>query len=168
MAEEKENKGTEEVDELRVYELGYLILPTVTEENLASEVEALKALVAKHKGTPVSEETPKNTELAYTMRKREGGKFKNYDSAYFGWMKFEMDPEQVVALEEAVRGLPLVLRSIVFKTVKENTRAGIRAPQLSDRPTPTRERQPIRREEEKGGPVSEEELDKSIEELVVE
>ncbi|PIT90917.1 hypothetical protein COU17_03090 [Candidatus Kaiserbacteria bacterium CG10_big_fil_rev_8_21_14_0_10_49_17] len=167
MAEEKEH-NTQEESESRVYELGYHILPSVTEENLSDEVAALKALVTKHNGTPVSEEAPKMLDLAYTMRVREGGKFKNYNSAYFGWMKFEMDPEQVVVLEESVRAMPTVLRSIVFKTVKENTRAGIRAPQLSERPTPTRERQPIRREEENTGPVSEEELDKSIEELVVE
>lgn len=152
----------------RVYELGYHIIPAVSEEEAPKEAAAIKELIGQHGGTVFSEEAPKHMTLAYTMYRTENGKKTKFDTAHFGGIKFEMDPANVIKIKEVLDVNKNILRHIIFKTVKENTRAEIRLPQVRiERKPGMTPRTPVRKEE-KSVPVSEEALDKSIEELVVE
>ncbi|MBL7045774.1 MAG: 30S ribosomal protein S6 [Parcubacteria group bacterium] len=176
MAEEIEKTG-EEMDEdidgaeSRVYELSYLIVPTVKVDDLESEVAKIKAVLAEVHGTVISEDAPKDIELSYEMRKGQGGKYEKFNRAYFGWIKFEAIGGSAVALGVELKKSDTILRSLIIKTVRESTLATMRiAPQL-DSTTPTAapvKKMPVKRVEGKSVPVSEAELDKSIKELVVE
>ena len=107
--------------EPRVYELGYLIMPTVDEGNLSNERDALVALITKFKGIVISEGQPQLIDLAYDMTKMIDNKKHTYSQAYFGWIKFDITPDVIETLtDEAELGENLI-RSIMIKTVRDNT-----------------------------------------------
>lgn len=107
--------------EPRVYELGYLLMPTVNEENLSNEREALVALITKFKGIVISEEQPQLIDLAYDMSKIINNKKQVYSQAYFGWIKFDVTPDVIDALTLEIENTESLIRSIMNKTVRENT-----------------------------------------------
>jgi ribosomal protein S6 len=120
----EEIEGT---DKSYVYELGFHLLPTIAEENLPAEVATMKSLIEKVGGSSISEEFPKLTQLAYTMIPAYSGGKDTYDSAYFGWIKFEASRQGVVELQESLTKNAGMLRYIILKTVRESTLAPRRA-----------------------------------------
>lgn len=107
--------------EPRVYELGYHILPTVDEGNINDERDALVAIITKFKGIVISEQTPELIDLAYDMDKIITNKRNIFSQAYFGWIKFDLAPESIIALTAQVEVQESMLRFLVIKTVRENT-----------------------------------------------
>ena len=108
------------------------------------------------------------TRLAYGIEAREGEKNILYDRGYFGWIKFEATSETAQELETILKGDRNFLRVIVFRTVREDTRAKYKAPQLREvKRTDTIKAAP-RRVEESTGPVSEEKLEKALEDITAE
>ena len=164
---EKDSEREGDIDP-RVYEVGYLIIPALSDEEAPKEAQAIKEFIQSTGGTVISEEAPKHFTLAYTMYRTENGKQEKFETGHFGSIKFEIDPEGVLKIKEAFDGNKNILRYIIFKTVKENTRAEIRLPQVRVERRQETVAKPVLRKEEKDVPVSEEQLDKSIEELVVE
>ena len=152
----------------RVYELGYHIIPAVSDEEAPKEATAIKEFIKEHGGTVISEEMPKHIELAYTMYRTENGKKEKFDAAHFGGIKFEIDPVGVLEVKNVLDANKNILRHIIFKTVRENTHAEMRFPHVrSERKQSMTPKAPLRKEE-KSVPISEEALDKSIKELVIE
>ena len=107
--------------EPRVYEIGYLLAPTVDEGNLGNERDALVALITKSKGIVISEGQPQLIDLAYEMEKTLNNKRQTYQQAYFGWIKFDITPNLIDALADEIEAIETVIRSIMVKTVRENT-----------------------------------------------
>lgn len=154
--------------EIQVYELGYHILPTVVSEDLEAEVAKLRSAIEKRGGSFLTEGTPEMTTLAYPMFVNNGGKQTRYEQAYFGWMKFEMAAGEAIALrDEDMTTNSQILRHILVKTTREETRAQLQTAQNNIlreiKTTGTLEK---KTEVEEGGEVSEEELEKSIDDLV--
>ncbi len=161
---------TEEVNGGQVYELGYHIVSTVAEENLPKEVEALKEVVLQDGGSLVSEGEPKLINLAYSMTKSVADTKKKFDTAYFGWIKFETESELMTAIKKALDANPHILRYILIKTVRENT---LYVPKLTirtgDKEAPKKAKKSIKTDETKATSKEDlEDIDKSIEELVAE
>ncbi|MCE9541015.1 30S ribosomal protein S6 [Candidatus Kaiserbacteria bacterium] len=165
---EMETNLSEEGGVSRVYEIGYLIVPTVAEDSLDKVVGEIRSSIEKAGGSFIAEGAPSLMRLAYDMTAREGDKNVDYDRGYFGWLKFEASPESAIALEESLRTNASVLRHIVFRTVREDTRAKIKAPTLREVKTPRTTLAAPRREEEVSAPVSEVDLDKALEDLTTE
>lgn len=109
------------VSEPRVYELGFHILPTVNEEDLGTERDALVAFITDLGGIVVSEEQAQLINLAYPMDKVINNKRNIFNQAYFGWIKFTLTGEGAESLKDQVDAQAAVLRSLIIKTVKENT-----------------------------------------------
>jgi len=107
-----------------VYEVGFHIVPAVSPEKLPAEVDAIKALLDGNKATIISEEFPKLRNLAYTMVKVLGPARHKYDTAYFGWIKFEAAPEAALEIKKAMDANEKVLRYLLIKTARENTLYG--------------------------------------------
>ena len=80
----------------QVYELGYLLLPTILEENVSAAFGNLKELTTSLAGVPVSEEMPKMIQLAYPMSKVVANTRHRFTAAYFGWLKFTMGVDKVL------------------------------------------------------------------------
>jgi ribosomal protein S6 len=104
-----------------VYEIGFHLIPLVSEDEVASHVSTIKSILDKAGARVISEEYPTLIELAYTISKKVRGSKESFDSAYFGWIKFESSSEAIEAIDEEVRGLEEVLRFIIVKTLREDT-----------------------------------------------
>ena len=154
----------------RVYEVGYHISPVVKEEDLDKVVSSIRSIIEKNGGSFIAEGAPAMTRLAYEMHVREGEKNIPFDRGYFGWIKFEAIIAAAQALEAALKADKNFLRAIVFRTVREDTRAKYKAPQLREvKRTDTIKAAPrhIPTESREKAPISEEKLDKALEELTV-
>lgn len=167
---EKNGDAADLSADLRVYEIGYHILPTVKEEDVESVVAGIRAFIEKAGGSFIAEGAPVSIKLAYTMFVSNEGKRTAFDRAYFGWIKCELEGSAAYTLAQQLETDKQILRSIVFKTVREDTRAVARHSVLREvkrgetiKSTPTKGA-----EQAVAGEVSEEQLDKSIDALIEE
>jgi ribosomal protein S6 len=152
----------------RIYEIGYLVSPRTKEEDVEKVVSLIRKEIEQQKGSFIAEGAPSLTRLSYPMGGMEAGKRAEFDRAYFGWLKFEAPSEAAQALEDALKHNASIIRHIVFRTVREETRAHLKAPQLREvRRTDTIKSTP-KRVEESSAPVSEAQLDKALEDITAE
>ena len=107
--------------EPRVYELGYHLVPTLAVEQIPEASGAVRGMIERISKGIIAEELPVFIDLAYQIVKTIEHKNKRYDDAYFGWIKFEANPEGIKALEEELKKDENVLRYLVTKTLRENT-----------------------------------------------
>ena len=158
----------DEAGVVRIYEVGYHIVPTVKEEEVDGVVGKIRAIIEKSGGSFIAEGAPVQMKLSYPMSIRENERHAEYDRSYFGWLKFEAPVEVALALDETLKQDAQILRFIVFRTVREETRARMKLGTLREvRRTDTIKPAP-RRVEEVSTPVSEVDLDKALEELTTE
>jgi len=154
--------------EEKIYEVGYHIVSSVSEENIPSEVEKIKAYLAKEKAIIISEEAPKLRPLAYSIKKASGGSYKSYDKAYFGFIKFELGEDaDIRTIDSAMKNNESVLRYLVIKTVRENTMYSPKITVFSDKDAKIKALK-VEKSEKDEKPASIEEIDKSIDALVSE
>jgi ribosomal protein S6 len=149
----------------RIYEVGYHILPSVAEENVEKVVGEIRAVIEQAGGSFIAEGAPVLTKLAYDMDSREGDKWASQDRGYFGWIKFEAVIGAAQTLEEALKANKNILRHIVFRTVREETRARLKTPTLREVKRTDTIKTTARRPEEESAPVSEEDLDKALSDI---
>lgn len=106
---------------VKVYELGYHLIPTLSEEEVPQYVNKIKDLLDSYGAVVISEEMPKRVELAYTMHPSVKNKKQRYDKAYFGWVKFETDTESVEDFKKKIDQIDELFRFLLIVTVRENT-----------------------------------------------
>ncbi|MEI7809969.1 MAG: 30S ribosomal protein S6 [bacterium] len=170
--QDKKNKGEMSMDleetnstDPRVYEVGYLFVPTISEEELPVNYGDLKELIASFGGKIISDEMPKMINLSYTMLKVVANVRSKFDTAYFGWVKFEMDPQKVLELKKKLDLSPTIIRFLIIKTVKENT---IATKRFAFRDST--HKKPVAKKEEgvsaENVEVNKEELDKEIDAMI--
>ena len=104
-----------------VYELGFLLVPDITEEKLPEVFGTLKDSILARGAVAISEEFPKHIPLAYTMEKTINNKIERFNNGYFGWIKFELEGLKVSELEASLRLRTDVIRHLLVSTVRENT-----------------------------------------------
>ena len=163
---EVENDSVENNDMVeRVYELGYLLVPSIAEENVNTVYGDLKELISSLAGEIISDDIPRMIPLAYVMQKITTNVHNKFSTAYFGWMKFEMETVKVLELKKKLDLDPNFIRFLILKTVKENT---IAAKRFIHRDMTRRRTPAMRREDAKVSvmPINKEEIDKEIEALV--
>ncbi len=154
----------------RVYEVSYLLLPTLSEEESVQATDALRKIITDQTGLPIMEEPAHLMSLAYPMQKTIDNVPKTFTQGYFGWIKFDVTPDRIKAITDAVEATPSVLRYLSITTVREDTRA-----QKKPRRPATGSSRPMRSRDtiEEGQPVSEAEskpmditkVDEQIDEL---
>lgn len=119
-------------DRLTVYELGYLIASSIPEEKVGAEADSIKKVVVDAGASIISEEAPRLQKLSYTMRRKTvAGSYEKYDEAYFGWVKFEVRPDQIDSIKKSAEIIPSVIRILIITTVRENTYLGKHAPAVT-------------------------------------
>lgn len=166
MQENEENQETlddsNEEDETspKVYELGFLIIPSMAEEKLPELVSNIKGEAEKAGSIFISEEYPKLKSLSYTMFRTVDHKKQGFDQAYFGWFKFEAYSARIKELKESLEKNLNILRFLLINTVRENT---IYSHKIIPKKSKYIKRAPDQHTEVKS---SVEEIDKSIEDLV--
>ena len=148
----------------KIYEIGFHIVPTVPEDGVGARVTAIRDVIEGKGGHVIGDEFPRHMELTYAMTKVASNKRALYRSAYFGWIKFEVDPKDIKAIDAELKADDFILRFILVKTVRENTMAPKKA--LSVKRGEEAPEKPVEKVEDKPA-LSEEELDKTIEDLVI-
>jgi len=111
--------------EPRVYELGYLLVPQIKEEELDIQVDALRKMITDKGGLPIAEGRPELIDLAYSMSKDIENKRHNYTKGFFGWIKFDVSPEQAPIIKKEMDALKIMIRNLLITTAREDTRAKI-------------------------------------------
>ena len=108
------------VNDNQIYEIGFLLSPFLPEVEAAEKLESLiKGKILVSKGVVLSSLGPKMIPLAYPMAKVVDNKKTVYRDAYFGAVKFELLPSEIVALALEWKRAPEIIRHLVIKTIKE-------------------------------------------------
>jgi ribosomal protein S6 len=100
------------------YELAFHVLPTVAEGEVTKVFQALKDIISSHGGEVTTEEEPARFELAYEIIKHLEGRNRKFTSAYFGWVRFNVEPATIEAISQDVEGVSELLRHILIKLTK--------------------------------------------------
>ncbi len=104
-----------------VYELGFLILPSIPEDKLTDVVTLLRKAINKEGGKEIDGEAPFKQPLAYSMSKTIGASRYVVSDAYLGWTKFEVEPKKISAIKDGVEKIGEVLRFLLIKAPRETT-----------------------------------------------
>jgi len=139
---------------LRVYEAGYILLPSIPEEKVGDEVSLIKDAILKHGGVFMSEVSPKFIPLAYEVIKNISSKNERFTDAYFGAIHFKALSSAIPALTRELDENQSIIRFLLIKAEKE------------PRKQPKREVKLESETEEVAPSLSQTEIDKSIEEMV--
>lgn len=145
-----------------VYEVGYLMLPSIAEENLGSEVTLFKDFLSENGAVFISDEYPKMIELAYEMSRSIANKKQKFSYGYFGWVKFECGTDQARIIKEGLDKNEKLIRYLMIKTVRESTMSTKR---LYNKQDNLKRKSSVKSEESL--PINEEVIDKEIDALVV-
>lgn len=155
-------------DNVAVYEVSYLLLPSEAKEQVPSKAESLKQTLTRLGGVVISLEMPVLIDLAYPMTKVVQTIRHKVNTGYFGWIKFEIGRDGIEAVKKALDNDSSIVRYLIIKTVRENT--------LLNGKMMLRKEEKMKREEENDELVDTpevvkeivpEELDKSIDDLVI-
>jgi ribosomal protein S6 len=150
-----------------IYEVGFHLVPTIAEDGVGAAVENVRKLIGDD-AEFISEGYPQKVALAYQVERATQGKREKYTEAWFGWIKFATVRSRIPALEAALNDSREVLRSLIIETVREDiTPPKARAVFSSDRLKGETIHAPAAAQEV-AVPVSEAELEKSIDALTQE
>lgn len=112
---------------MRLYELTYLILPELKEEELNSLQEKIISLIQNNGGVLVSSEEPTKKSLFYPIKKKT--------EALLATLSFQLKPEKLKELEKKLKAEKNILRYLIItKKVPKKV------------PTAKAKRKPIKRE----------------------
>jgi len=164
--QEMEKKTVKKAKDVMVYEVGYLLVPTLSEDEVPGIYGNLKELIASFGGEVTSDEMPRMINLAYTMAKVVSNVRSKYDAAYFGWIKFDMDTQKLLEFKKKLDLDSNVLRFLIIKTVKENNVATRKSTfgTLAKKKAPSAKKEG---ENEEVAPIDKVEIDKEIDAMVV-
>jgi ribosomal protein S6 len=119
--EKNANENMNQADNASVYELSYIVLPTINSAEVNQEVAKIKDFISKEGAEDISSEEPILIDLAYPMVKVSPASRHKVTSGYFGWMKFEMDRSALENLKKVLDNSESIVRYLIIKTVRENT-----------------------------------------------
>ena len=100
------------------YELAFHVLPTIAEGEVSSVLESIKTLITTNGGELFDEESPERIDLAYEIVKHLEGKNRRFTSAYFGWVRFKSQSEDVATITQGVEENTQLLRHMLIKLSK--------------------------------------------------
>src|SRR3989344_4624619 len=111
---------------MQVYELGYLILPSIAEDALSGVIDKIRALINEVGGKELDGEAPFKYPLAYSMSKTIGASRYVLSDAYLGWIKFDLPANSgagvehpVETIKKGVEKIEEILRFLLIKAPRE-------------------------------------------------
>lgn len=141
-----------------VYELGFHLAPSLSEDEVEKAVQEIKTAIEGGKGSVFAEESPKLTPLAYKIVLRSDAGTQGFDKAYFGWVKFVAPPENISKVNDFAKANKNIIRFILVKTDRANTTVFHKVVTRKEDASVDAEGKPVEQPEE---------IDAKIEELVV-
>ncbi|MCR4331020.1 MAG: 30S ribosomal protein S6, partial [Patescibacteria group bacterium] len=161
---EKEEKEGQNEKEAGIYELGFLLVPTIPEEKTGEEVSKVKDAVGES-GLVISGGDAAMITLAYPMTKALGGKNSTFASGYFGSLIFQTGSDSIDAVKAALTKNDRLLRFLIIKRTKESLLPSARKPISAKEKDPVGEKTKDAQTSIQRA-VHEEEIDKAVEELI--
>ena len=159
-------KNTEQSDNKRLYEVGFHLVPSLNEEEVQKGFTHVTEAIAKNEGVLKTSHNPEMRPLAYPIIKKASGKKNTFTEAYFGYVVFEIEKENIGVFRGEIEKIPGMLRLLLVEISPEAL-----LPRERRIPQTHRE-EPKCGSDAKVNPalpqMTEEELDKTIEQLVVE
>ncbi len=159
-----ENEVEEKETRMGVYEVGYIMVPTIAEENISGEVGDFKDSLTKLGATFISDEHPKMLELAYEMSRSINNKKQKFSYGYFGWVKFECGTIEAKNIKDMLDKNEKLVRYLLIKTVRESTMSSKRSFSRQD----GAKKKVLPKTEEASEQIDETVIDKEIDALVLE
>ncbi len=129
-----------EGSESRVYELGFHLDPELPIEEVKKAFQAMKSVITE-KGTLVAESEPVKIQLAYTISRQEVSGRRDFDSAYFSWIVYEVSAEDHAEIVKTASTDKRIVRFIDLCTTKDAARHSVELRELSLKTPTTREEQ---------------------------
>ncbi len=159
-------------DTSKVYELSYIFVPTISDDRALVEEKVLADFFTQNGGDMISSEHPVLIDLTYPMLKVIHTHREKCFKGHFGWMKFEIETEAIAAVKKLLDAHESVVRYLLVKTVRENTLLTgkmtlVKEERTRKSPQAVVEEEIVAEVEVDVAPVNPEELDKSIDELVI-
>ena len=115
MSEKAETTKKVKNDELKTYELAYLLSPLVAADAVAEAVNTeIKHWLKKAGAEVKSEVAPYSRELAYKIKKVVEHKGSTFREAYFGAIYFTCEPGQMPMIEEGLKKSALIIRHLIM------------------------------------------------------
>ncbi len=158
----QEEGVTEESEVLSVYEVGYHILPTVSEGDLEAETALILKDLKDIHAEIFGQRAPASVKLSYGIEKKIGEKKEVFENAYFGWIAFEATPSSIANFEIALKEHATILRYIVVKTSRDAVAATLADPRLDAIPfveDTTPDEEAVEKEVEEEGEGEEQKVD---------
>lgn len=123
---EDHKEGSDLSADRQVYEIGYLVLPSIAEDSLPKVVDSIKKTIQDAGGSVFDGEEPRKRSLAYSMSKVVGSSKYVVNDAYMGWIKFdlpqdteaEVHPAEVIKKE--IEKMDEILRMLLIKAPRES------------------------------------------------
>lgn len=162
-AEEGAKDGTE------VYEVGYHLLPTLSEAEVTAATKDIASFLTKEGAVFVGDHAPERIDLAYDISKRINGRITPFKEAYFGWMAFELARANAVKVKAFLDAHAHILRYLFVATSKDEVKAVMEGAVLI--PTASASTEAIaapKRTEEQGAAVSDEALSQALDTMAEE
>ena len=146
----------------QIYEVGYHLMPTVSAAEIANLVVKIRSVIEEKGGEIISEEMPSLRTIAYEISTNTDNQRQKFSKSFFGWIKFEINNFSIDDVKQSLKKVVEIMRFILVKTAKEST---IFQPKFQ------RVKRDIVDSDTFDAPkiknVSEEEIDKGIEQLVL-
>lgn len=108
------------LDEKEIYEISFIFDNRLEEGAAVEKLETLKKDIASLGGSFISEETPYMRELSYEMVRVVNNVNIKFAQGYFGWVKFELLPENLEEINKKLKLDEEVVRFLIVKTDKGN------------------------------------------------
>jgi ribosomal protein S6 len=126
MAREKISTEEEVLEDdgadVRIYELGFHLDPELPETEVKKTYQAIRDQISSA-GTIIAEGEPTKIPLAYTISRTETGVGRrDFDSAFFCWIAYEMNGEGHQAVTAAAGAEKRIIRFIDLRTTKEEAK----------------------------------------------
>lgn len=153
-------------DNMEIYEIGYHLMPILSEEEVSKELSKIHSLLSENEASLIAESAPTMRQLSYAIGKKIETKINKFSKAYFGWIKFETQKSKIEMINKVVKENQNILRFIIVKTIRDNTLYVPKAP-VFKKENHSEEKENKNKEETEKPEISETEIDKSIDELII-
>lgn len=82
-----------------VYEIGYLLAPTIPEDEVGEVEDKLHQKITDHGGDVVASQSPEMRELSYEIEVSSEGEQRQFSRGQFGWVQFTLATDSVEEVE---------------------------------------------------------------------
>lgn len=149
-----------------VYEVGYHLLPSLSDGEVQAWVKDFTNFLKKHEAVFVGERMPEKIDLAYAIERRVEGRFQAVRTAHFGWVACKLEPRLIAEVKKFMDMNQSVLRFLIITTSVDEVKAVMEGKVIMPKAQSSTEAiSAPKRAEEQSAEVSDVDLDKALDSM---